>query len=290
MKKIFTAALLSWVLLWPVNCGNHESLFPESNPPELSQEDNFGAKIAVIGDTRSGGDNFKNLENDIADIQPRPDLVAHTGDIINDPGSGMEWEGFKKDASLLLDHFPFYPVPGNHDVEDQASQELYQYEFPAPVNNLYYELALGDVLLIFLDTELPGEKEKIINQQFDWLKNLLEQEGPNFKYRLAFLHRPLFPSAEHQGQSLDKYPELRDRLHQLFVTSNVQLVFLGHEHIYDRRQVDTVTYVTSGGGGAPLPDDPRAFYEYVFVEETGSGLQGYCFSVDGDLKDQFTIP
>jgi len=285
-----------------ISCESQDSLIPEENPPEVSARGNPPAyinltkkvpagslKIAVIGDSRGGNNVFEDIEEDIVYMKPKPDLVAHTGDMITHPGSGIEWYSFHKDAETLTKHFPFYPIPGNHDVKDQVSQEIYQNQFPPPVSDLYYSVEAGDILLIFLDSEVAGELSKIDGAQYQWLKNLLEGKGAKFRYRLAFVHRPLFPSAEHMGGSLDHNPELRDRLHQLFVKNRVEIVFAGHEHIYDRRKIDSVTYITTAGAGAPLVNDPRSYYHFVFLAETPSGLEGFCFTIDGIMKDHFLV-
>ena len=39
---------------------------------------------------------------------------------------------------------------------------------------------------------------------------------------------------------------------QAAVHSRVSFVFSGHDHLYQRGEVDGLKYVVSGGGGAPL--------------------------------------
>ncbi len=296
-----TAAVMAgaFLAMFLAVCGSDQSLIPEGSTPQfpakpakinlLAKLPYSSSRIAVLGDCRDGPSSFEDITDDIVNMKPQPELVAHLGDMISDAGSGIEWYDFQKQAKPLAGRYPFYPIPGNHDVTDQSSEEIYRNQFPAPINNLYYEVEFKDLLLIFLDSEITGEHGEITGQQFDWLKNLLAQKGANFRYRVVFVHRPLFPSAEHVGDSLDGNPAARDRLHKLFVSSGVNLVFVAHEHIYDRKKIGGVTYVTTGGAGAPLPDDPKAFFNFVFLAETGRGLQGYDFSIGGVLKDQFLI-
>lgn len=276
-----------------LNCGSGDSLYPGRNSDsriDLSQTlPDAKTRLAVLGDTQEGLLLFEDLGSKIAVMTPGPDAVIHLGDMIGNPGSGVEWLQFHKSAQIFTGKFPFFPTPGNHDVIDLASQEIYRHQFPAPVSSLYYDVEMGDLLLIFLDTVLAGEVGLITNQQYDWLQDLLAQKGANFKYRLVFMHYPLFPGANHVGDSLDAWPEQRDRLHQLFIQHKVNLVFSGHEHIYDRKEVDGVSYVTSGGSGGQLYNDSRGFYHFVFLAQTGQGIQGYCFSIDGVVMDEFII-
>jgi 3',5'-cyclic AMP phosphodiesterase CpdA len=297
LKKIINKSYIAFVSLVVFLClsdCSQESLYPTRNSPssiDLSQTlPASGTRLAIMGDSQLEALTvFADIEQDIAEMSPRPDAVVHLGDMIANPGSGVEWDAFHRSAQTLTDNFPFYSVPGNHDVIDLPSQEIYRHQFGAPVSGLYYDVEMGDLLLIFLDSEMAGEVGLIADSQYDWLKNTLEQKGANFKYRLAFVHYPLFPSANHVGQSLDSFPEQRDRLHQLFVQNHVNIVFNGHEHIYDRKMIDGVTYITSGGAGGILYGDSRGFYHFVFLAETGQGIQGFCFAVDGTMKDRFLV-
>ena len=55
------------------------------------------------------------------------------------------------------------------------------------------------------------------------------------------------------GDSLDKYPKERDRLAgALCEVQGRCMVFTGHEHLYQRKTVDGITHVITGGGGAPM--------------------------------------
>ena len=290
MRKILNTSLLLILIFFNFSCGQDKSFFPyDVNINLLSTFPDSNVRIAILGDSRRGDFVFETLQKEIVNMKPQPDLVIHLGDMIDHPGSGIEWYHFHELAEPLTSHFPFYPVVGNHDVDDEASQEIYKHQFPPPANELYYYLEIGDLLLIFLDSELAGELGKIDGEQFSWLENLLENEGARFRYRLAFLHRPLFPQSNHKGSSLDEYPYLRDRLHNLFVKEDVDIVFAAHEHIYDRREIDRVVYIISGGGGAPLVDDERSFYHFIFLAETNEGLKGVCISIDGEIMDEFLV-
>jgi hypothetical protein len=47
---------------------------------------------------------------------------------------------------------------------------------------------------------------------------------------------------------------LRPLLDSLFQKHGVKLVFQGHDHLYYRTVRSGITYVVTGGGGAPLYD------------------------------------
>ena len=93
-------------------------------------------------------------------------------------------------------------------------------------------------------------------------------------WRIAVVHHGLHSSGPHGGNKL-----LQDaNIAQVLRSHNVDLVISGHDHIYERGLADGLSYLVSGGGGAPVyrvkkaePTSRR--YESVrhFVEASVSG-------------------
>jgi len=68
------------------------------------------------------------------------------------------------------------------------------------------------------------------------------------RLKIAFLHRSPYGSSRHGG---DK--RVRADLEPLFARHGVDLVFAGHDHVYERMvPIRGVTYVVTGGGGRRL--------------------------------------
>jgi hypothetical protein len=64
----------------------------------------------------------------------------------------------------------------------------------------------------------------------------------------VFLHRSPYGSSRHGGDE-----KVREDLEPLFAKHGVDLVFSGHDHVYERTvPIRGVTYVVSGGGGRRL--------------------------------------
>lgn len=91
---------------------------------------------------------------------------------------------------------------------------------------------------------------------------------------------------------------VREALVPLFVRHGVNLVFNGHDHAYERSVVSDVTYVVSGGGGAPLygpqGDNPHSLtftsaHHAVSVTVKGDTLSGVGVRADGVSFDRFTL-
>jgi hypothetical protein len=70
------------------------------------------------------------------------------------------------------------------------------------------------------------------------------------RFIVPFYHKAIFSVGPHATHH-DIW-ELRPVLHDLFRKYGVQLAFQGHDHLYYRTIRDGVTYVVTGGGGAPL--------------------------------------
>ena len=103
-------------------------------------------------------------------------------------------------------------------------------------------------------------------------------------------HEPLFPAVPFHG--LDRHPCMSDRLHELFVENGVSLVVAGHDHVYDRKEKDGVTYVIDGRtGGRPVPGGSGSGHSLCYTIATRM-KNSYSFAVrgkDGEAVDRFSI-
>lgn len=230
--------------------------------------------FCVIGDMQQGGEPKRlQIVSRLAAgmAEERPQVVLTCGDYIDgssDPAvSRRQLEQVLQALSPLQRYgeVPLASALGNHDRA--LSSEVLRATFGPP----YYSFNLQQCHFIVLDTQQPEQYGRIEGQQWAWLLQDLQQaQGARFIF--VVMHQPLFPVSVHRGSSLDKYPRFRDRLHELFVRMRVTCVFHGHEHQYNRQERDGVTYVITGGGGAPLyADELRGgFYHYLRVDVTGA--------------------
>lgn len=240
--------------------------------------------FAVIGDNRGTvGDQpaaFRALVRQIR--ADRPQFVWNTGDMITGYTSDhrelqRQWGKYRHVLTAL--GRPMFHVPGNHDVFDAASLDLYK-RLWGPT---YYSFERDGARFLALDTE--SEPGRVGTQQFRWLEHQLRSASrrPTF----VFLHRPLFPVDGHVGGSLDIHPRERDRLHRLFVRhrASIKGVFLGHEHLYHFERRDGVPYYITGGGGAPLyvPPELGGFNHYLLVRLDGDRVSVSVRPLDAHL-------
>jgi 3',5'-cyclic AMP phosphodiesterase CpdA len=236
--------------------------------------------FAIISDTHIGTGTNSVYSAFLQKIEKEKiDHIIHVGDAIEAPGRTVQWKRFLEltgpDKTLHL-------TPGNHDIRGEDSLAVYLQFFQKP----YYSFVDGDTLFVFLNTELPGEEEKIAGKQLAWLKTELEK---SFKYKFVFLHEPLYSLIP--GHGLDKYTEARDALHRLFVSKGVSLVVSGHDHIFGRTTKDNILYVTVATLGGQIPPYMTRSEVFRYVIATRNG-EIYSFTVrdmEGNAKDRFTI-
>src|SRR5215470_12387769 len=134
----------------------------------------------------------------------------------------------------------FYASLGNHD--DPNDERLYK-----PFNmggQRYYVFKKGDVAFFVLDSNYMDPT------QLSWLTQNLQRS--NAKWKIAYFHHPLFNDGRNHGPDLD----LRAQLLPLFKKYGVDVVFSGHEHVYERlRDVDDIHYFVVGNSAKLMDHD-----------------------------------
>jgi 3',5'-cyclic-AMP phosphodiesterase len=129
----------------------------------------------------------------VASLQPQPDLVLFTGDLV-ERGSAAEY-AVVADALAPLS-MPVYAVPGNHDDSKVARECLARYmpvASDAPPGLCCYHVRHGDLHLVALDTVVPGRSHgELQAAQLAWLERTLATCAG--EPVLIFMHHPPLPT------------------------------------------------------------------------------------------------
>jgi 3',5'-cyclic AMP phosphodiesterase CpdA len=214
--------------------------------------------FVVYGDNRSLPDRHAAVVNRIlADVGDRAAFLLNTGDLIGDGRDLAQWiPEFFGPAQPLIRRVCLYPVLGNHE----GNSQFYFMFFDLPEDERWYSFDYLDAHFIALDSNAdmnPG------SEQYQWLVNDLVANR-DATWKVVYLHHPPYTSGPHGGVSEDGVPHEkgvrhgRQHLAPLFASEEVDVVFAGHDHCYERSHYGNVVYVTSGGGGAPLYDPVNA--------------------------------
>ena len=184
--------------------------------------------------------------------------------------------------ALLDDKVEFNAALGNHD---DLNQRYYK-----PFNmggERYRTYKKGNIRFFILDSNYLDP------DQVKWLEK--ELAGSASDWKIAYFHHPLYTTAA-RGPEL----ELRKVLEPLFVKYGLDVVFSGHEHIYERiRPQQGIHYFTAGGAAKLRVNDTRpgeitevgfaTDRSFMIVEVAGDSLFFQAISGGGATVDKGVI-
>ena len=205
-------------------------------------------RIGVYGDVRGGHATHRKLVAQM--LREGLDLIAVTGDMVLHGADEADWQRFFAVTRELLASVPYYPAIGNHDIGWAGARENTEDIFalpqgPAgrPLGTYWYSRDISDVHLVFLDSNAYDRTD-----QEAWLEaDLAAARAKKVRAILVFTHDGPYARGHHGGS-----PIARDRYVPILLGHRVDLVFSGHDHIYQRGDAKGLRYVVSGGGGASL--------------------------------------
>lgn len=161
----------------------------------------------------------------LAALDPRPDVVIATGDLV-DAGSVEEYRAL---ADLLapLD-LPVYLVPGNHDRRDGMRAVFGDRPWMPADGFVQYTVEAGPLRLVGLDTLVEGKGHgALCDQRLDWLAARL---GESDRPTVVFMHHPPFDCGIEAFDRM-KLNEGAERLAAIVGRHrHVERVLCGHVH------------------------------------------------------------
>ena len=241
--------------------------------------------FVVYGDTHFDNNHHQSIVNRAIALEP--DFGLHVGDLVNNGLEPTQWDAFFEVERDLLAKIPLYPTLGNHEV----SSEQYFDRFYLPGNEHWYSFDYGNARFICL--QVDGMTDITVNSdQYRLLeKELTHNPKP---WTFVFFHKSPFTS-EYEGS---REQHIRSSLTPLFEQYGVDIVFNGHNHNYQRSNVNDVIYIVTGGGGGVLsesiePDEhllvSRSVYHLVHITIDGNTLTGKAMTPDGEVFDHFNL-
>jgi hypothetical protein len=269
-------------------------------------------RFIALGDVRSLPDVWHKVSQRIHDDEHEALFIVGTGDYPADGSQYEQWiDQFFEPARDLLARVPFWPSIGNHErtrqyitappTEEQEERSHYFSLFELPGNEHWYRVDYRYVTLLIIDSNSqmgPGY------EQYEWLLDQLR--SPRRRFTVAAFHHAPLTSGPHGRQLPDGTPrewpidQSRRFLVPLFEMYGVDLVLNGHDHIYERSVKDGVTYVVTGGGGAPLyeinsVENPyqqvaHSTNHYLAVDVAPSKMNLTAIDAEGEVLDRFVVP
>jgi len=205
-------------------------------------------KFAIIGDSGRGSKEQNEVAAQMAAYHQRFDFefVLMVGDnIYEGPANEEDYRlKFEEPYKALLDAgVKFYAALGNHDDTNQIYYKPFNmdghryYTFVPPVD----PLTRWDTRVRFFALD----STYVDRNQVQWLAK--ETGESRAEWKVAFLHHPIYTSGRYALAARG----IRLGLESTLVTGGVDIVFSGHEHIYERAEMQKgILYFITGGAGS----------------------------------------
>ncbi len=244
--------------------------------------------FVAFGDTRTNATDHQSVVDRL--VATGPDFYVHSGDLVEDGRLMTEWDTFFDVEKALMPVSPLFPSLGNHEREDANYFDL----FYLPNNERWYAFDYGNAHFVALQVDNYGDYS-VGSAQYTWLETDLANTDRPWKF--VFFHVPPYSSGWHGSFDAD-IANIRATLPPLFEQYGVNVVFNGHDHDYERSVVNGVTYIVTGGGGAPLRPQVStnswtqyftSTLHFVKISINGNSLSGVSIKPDGSQFDPFTL-
>ena len=213
-----------------------------------------GTVFAIMGDSGSGDQSQLAVAQAMLtyfNTARHFPFVLMLGDNLYDDDYTNE---FSKPYKPLLDRgVKFYATLGNHDRD----LEIHFKPFNMGDGDRY-SFDQGNARFVAINSNHPADP-----LQLKWFDQVYADAGT--KWRIAFFHHPLYSSGQHAAEGRDV---IRPALEPALIRNHVDVVFTGHEHLYERiKPQHEIKHFVSGGGGRYLYDyKPSAFDEVGLSE------------------------
>lgn len=283
------------------------SASPEATPPESASDGGGSAPSAgdvpaqhfvIIGDYGASGPEEAKVAALARSLNP--DFIITTGDN-NYPLGAAEtidenvgryfhefiapYRGAFGDGAL---ENRFFPSLGNHDWYTPGARPYLDF-FSLPNNERYYDVVRGSVHLFALDSD-PNEPDGTSpdSVQGRWFEQRIQASSA--PWRVVYFHHPPYSSGPHGSTLGMRWP---------FREWGASVVYSGHDHTYERFDVDGFPYVVDGVGGndlyqlvQPLPESVirhADVHGLVFVTVTPSEFVSRFFDARGIELDALRL-
>lgn len=206
-------------------------------------------RLAITGDlgaTIEGEDTIKRLA-DLASSH-YVNSILHSGDIGYADGIQRIWDKFGRMIQPISRFVPYMVAAGNHEIAVVSLLDLETFTerwfMPFAMNSskydekpYFYSIDYGPVHAITLNTEHPLNYPYLSDIQLQWLENDLIKANQVRHIRpwiIVHFHRPMYCTSTRTLQCYDFGEILKSYLEDIFAKYQVDIVFSGHLHYYER--------------------------------------------------------
>jgi 3',5'-cyclic AMP phosphodiesterase CpdA len=244
-------------------------------------------KFAVIGDNGTGDRPEFDIAQQMTSARARfPfELVIMLGDNMYGRQQPQDFvDKFERPyAALLQAGVSFHAALGNHDDPGNVAYKGFNMG-----GARYYSFVRKQVRFLALDSNQLDPRQRA------WLDGTLQQaEEP---WKICYFHHPLYSDAARHGSDVS----LRVALEPLLTKGGVNVVFAGHDHVYERLTPQKgIMHFVAGSSGQLRRGDIRpsaitaAFYDqeqaFMLVEIDNDQMFFQAVSRTGAIVDSGVI-
>jgi hypothetical protein len=255
-------------------------------------------RVLVYGDNRTNSGDHALVAR--AAAAEGGHLSLHTGDMVVNAADPQLWQRWFAEEHDLLLRAPIVPTMGNHEITDRGAN--YTRYFREPGKPAYHSLDYGPIHLVVLDSfeESAGADPHtgaVSEAQKAWIEEDV-REVPAEQHLWVLVHQGPYAHPAKLRPGHGGSPAVRTAILAAARRHPVEAVFAGHEHYYERGEIDGIRYFVIGGGGAPL-EDPDPTYpgvetaqkalSFVTLEVCGCHVTGKAKDIAGRVIDSFTL-
>ncbi|MFI5452747.1 purple acid phosphatase family protein [Pedobacter sp. UC225_61] len=218
-------------------------------------------RVAGFGDAGNNSINQRKVRDEVVKYLGNNYLNAWIlmGDNAYSDGTDAEFQAkfFNNYQGTLLNKYPLFPVPGNHDYHDYQSASVtdqfkiaYFQNFSVPTKGeaggtasntkSYYSYDIGNVHFLALDSYGPDNTGKHIydqmGEQAEWVKKDL-QANTNKQWVVAYWHHPPYTMGSHNSDTESLLVKIRENFIKILEDEGVDLILCGHSHVYERSKL-----------------------------------------------------
>jgi hypothetical protein len=180
---------------------------------------------------------------------------------------------FERPFKPLLDaNIAFYASLGNHDDPNQRFYKNF-----GMGGKRFYTYQKKDVRFFALDSNYMDKDQQ------RWLEDELSKS--NSKWKIAYFHHPIYSSGGRHGSEVD----LRSIVEPLFIKYNLNVVFAGHEHFYERLKPQKGIHYFTAGGSAKLRSGDIISSSPLTAKGFDTDQSFMLVEIDGDVLRFQTI-
>jgi hypothetical protein len=207
-------------------------------------------EFLVMGDNRTDATAHAAVVRAMEDVPA--DFMLNTGDMVARGSDPDDWAEMFEVQSPLLASLPLFPTLGNHELAETGAGLAAFLQYTRVPRDLgggetYYGFTYGPVRFFVVDSNEPWAED---SEQREWLETQLAMAAvdPDIEHIMLAMHHGPFSSGRHGGHR----GMIESGFVELLSEHGVALVFAGHDHMYERGELDDVKYIVTGGGGAPI--------------------------------------